>query len=239
MDTADVPLTHHIHPHTHLPPPPPTHLPLPNPLRSLQPAALSALHQHHAPHASLHHHNAGLPPHLGAGLDPTDPNLFRTGYGHEVALNAGTGLGFEHGSLPHLQQHGLSAAFAQQHGGSSYGLGGAGTHIGRLGNSGREQVVGPVAGIGQDGDTGGFGGMGGEGGAGGEEQVVDAPVKEGGQFEGLKLIPNPEDLEYWRQKLFDVDDVLVLTEEQYVKLPFFKITLRNMNRKIVVPENIC
>jgi glutathione S-transferase len=37
-----------------------------------------------------------------------------------------------------------------------------------------------------------------------------------GQFEGLKLIANPPDLEAWRQKLFDVDDYITLNEEEFV-----------------------
>jgi glutathione S-transferase len=36
-----------------------------------------------------------------------------------------------------------------------------------------------------------------------------------GQFKGLKLIPNPPNLEEWRQRLFDVDDIITLTEEQF------------------------
>jgi glutathione S-transferase len=36
-----------------------------------------------------------------------------------------------------------------------------------------------------------------------------------GQFQGLKLIPNPPDLEQWRERLFHVDDMITLTEEQY------------------------
>ncbi|KAF3043259.1 hypothetical protein E8E12_010063 [Didymella heteroderae] len=36
-----------------------------------------------------------------------------------------------------------------------------------------------------------------------------------GQFKGLKLIPNPPNLEEWRQRLFDVDEIITLTEEQF------------------------
>ena len=36
-----------------------------------------------------------------------------------------------------------------------------------------------------------------------------------GQFKGLRLIPNPPDLDAWRQRLFDVDDTITLTEEQF------------------------
>ena len=35
------------------------------------------------------------------------------------------------------------------------------------------------------------------------------------QFKGLKLIPNPPHLDEWRQQLFDVDETITLTEEQF------------------------
>lgn len=37
-----------------------------------------------------------------------------------------------------------------------------------------------------------------------------------GQLQGMKLIPNPPDLEYWRNRLFHVDEVITMSEEQYV-----------------------
>jgi hypothetical protein len=43
----------------------------------------------------------------------------------------------------------------------------------------------------------------------------DTPLSNHGQFQGLKLIPNPPDLEEWRERLFHVDDMITLTEEQY------------------------
>ncbi|KAH7388611.1 hypothetical protein BKA66DRAFT_54685 [Pyrenochaeta sp. MPI-SDFR-AT-0127] len=36
-----------------------------------------------------------------------------------------------------------------------------------------------------------------------------------GQFQGLKLIANPPDLEKWREKLFNVDEMITLTEEEF------------------------
>ncbi|KAJ5899047.1 hypothetical protein N7495_003791 [Penicillium taxi] len=36
-----------------------------------------------------------------------------------------------------------------------------------------------------------------------------------GQLEGMKLIPNPPDLEFWREKLFHVDGVITLSEEEF------------------------
>jgi glutathione S-transferase len=46
--------------------------------------------------------------------------------------------------------------------------------------------------------------------------VDESPLSKHGQFEGLKLIANPPDLEAWRQKLFDVDDYITLNEEEFV-----------------------
>lgn len=37
-----------------------------------------------------------------------------------------------------------------------------------------------------------------------------------GQLMGMRLIPDPPDLDYWRNRLFHADDVITLTEEQYV-----------------------
>lgn len=35
-----------------------------------------------------------------------------------------------------------------------------------------------------------------------------------GHFGNLKIVPNPADLDEWRKKLFDVDDIVTLTEEE-------------------------
>lgn len=35
---------------------------------------------------------------------------------------------------------------------------------------------------------------------------------------GLKIVPNPPDLDAWRERLFNVDEPITLTEEQYVSL---------------------
>jgi hypothetical protein len=40
------------------------------------------------------------------------------------------------------------------------------------------------------------------------------PQKGEGHFGGLKLIPNPPDLQKWREKLFNVEDTITLTEEE-------------------------
>lgn len=35
------------------------------------------------------------------------------------------------------------------------------------------------------------------------------------QWQGLKLNPNPPNLDFWRNKLFNVDEMITLSEEQY------------------------
>lgn len=44
--------------------------------------------------------------------------------------------------------------------------------------------------------------------------VTDGGTTEG-HFSNMKMIPNPPNLEQWRRRLFDVDEVITLTEEQY------------------------
>ncbi|KAL1964710.1 hypothetical protein VTN77DRAFT_6736 [Rasamsonia byssochlamydoides] len=39
--------------------------------------------------------------------------------------------------------------------------------------------------------------------------------KQEGHFSGMKLIPNPPDLQAWRERLFNVDEPITLTEEQF------------------------
>ncbi|KAF2856185.1 hypothetical protein T440DRAFT_383910 [Plenodomus tracheiphilus IPT5] len=43
----------------------------------------------------------------------------------------------------------------------------------------------------------------------------ESPFTNHGQFQGLKLIPNPPDLDSWRERLFNVDDMITLTEEEF------------------------
>lgn len=51
-----------------------------------------------------------------------------------------------------------------------------------------------------------------------ELDLQPVPVTDGGTTEGhfsdMKMIPNPPNLEQWRRKLFDVDDVIALSEDQ-------------------------
>ncbi|RWQ94502.1 glutathione transferase [Paecilomyces variotii] len=50
------------------------------------------------------------------------------------------------------------------------------------------------------------------GGSGGEPVATG---KSDGHFGGMKLIPYPPDLEAWRERLFNVDETITLTEEQF------------------------
>jgi hypothetical protein len=46
---------------------------------------------------------------------------------------------------------------------------------------------------------------------------ADSPSKEiGGHFSGMKAIANPHDLPQWREKLFNVNKIITLTEEEWV-----------------------
>ena len=44
----------------------------------------------------------------------------------------------------------------------------------------------------------------------------DLPEKNDSHLEGLKLVPNPPDLEVWREKLFHIEEPITLTEEECV-----------------------
>lgn len=47
-----------------------------------------------------------------------------------------------------------------------------------------------------------------------EISFYSAAEKQDSHFGGLKLIPKPPDLETWRERLFNVDEMITLTEEQ-------------------------
>lgn len=46
-----------------------------------------------------------------------------------------------------------------------------------------------------------------------------APAQEGGttdgHFSNLKMVPDPPNLEQWRKRLFDLDDTVTMTEDEY------------------------
>ncbi|GIK03188.1 hypothetical protein Aspvir_007257 [Aspergillus viridinutans] len=45
--------------------------------------------------------------------------------------------------------------------------------------------------------------------------VVPELSKQDGCLKDMKLVPDPPDLEYWREKLFNVDETITLTEDQF------------------------
>jgi len=56
--------------------------------------------------------------------------------------------------------------------------------------------------------------------------------KEGaGHFKDLKAVPNPPDLEAWRQRLFDVDQTIVMTEKEYVYISL--VSLQDVLRHLL------
>jgi len=50
----------------------------------------------------------------------------------------------------------------------------------------------------------------------GNSRLVTDSSFSSSNFEGLKLVSNPPDLQQWREKLFNVDELIVLTENEYV-----------------------
>ena len=51
-----------------------------------------------------------------------------------------------------------------------------------------------------------------------EQDLLQVPgqgvEKNEGHFSNMKMVPNPPDLEAWRQRLFNVDDTITLSEEE-------------------------
>lgn len=52
-----------------------------------------------------------------------------------------------------------------------------------------------------------------------EIDLRPVPIQDGGTTEGhfsnLKMVPDPPNLDEWRKRLFDVDEVITLTEDEY------------------------
>jgi hypothetical protein len=49
--------------------------------------------------------------------------------------------------------------------------------------------------------------------SGGSGAVMEAKDS---HFGSMKIVPNPPDLDAWRERLFNVDEPITLTEEQYI-----------------------
>lgn len=48
-----------------------------------------------------------------------------------------------------------------------------------------------------------------------QSQADNAPIQENAHLEGLKLVPSPPELALWRQRLFDVDSTIVMTQNEF------------------------
>lgn len=49
------------------------------------------------------------------------------------------------------------------------------------------------------------------------ESVGPAASNGSGELQGFKMIPNPPHLDYWRERLFNVDEMITLSEEEYAR----------------------
>ena len=63
--------------------------------------------------------------------------------------------------------------------------------------------------------------------------VADIASKQEDYRKSMKLVPNPPDLDSWREKLFNVDETGTLSEEQYV----FSSTLPTLVGRLVAYMN--
>ncbi|KAF2197088.1 hypothetical protein GQ43DRAFT_444542 [Delitschia confertaspora ATCC 74209] len=180
-------------------------------LRTLETGALQSLH-HHSHDVPLHHH-----PQFTTGLQGLDasgvaPNaaLFQQRY-HLGGPALHPTSSFGRSGLQALQvQQGIPTSEYQNNGGL-FGIIGApparGAHIGipqrnpRVQTQTQDLRVSPQNEDGQQLHD--------------NQGLCETAVQNSGQFEGLKLIPNPSNLEEWRERLFHVNDTIILTEDEF------------------------
>ena len=67
-----------------------------------------------------------------------------------------------------------------------------------------------------------------------DQDLFNSPESAGGgkaegHLDGLKLVPNPPNLQEWREKLFNVNEIITLTEEEYVLAGVFAIRFSRAN----------
>lgn len=183
--------------------------PLPPTLRSLQPAALQALH-----HPQTHHNIATLPSQIGQeipGFDSADANALSQHFqpdlgGPSHTSNSQSSNAFEHSNHPrhyaaHANGHPQTPqqrprhTFQQHHGGQFGVL----TPQAPL----PSQLQVPHSSVGRLHQ---------------EPEFFQSPDQGGGKSDGhfrdLKVIPYPPNLEEWREKLFNVNETITLTEEE-------------------------
>lgn len=166
--------------------------------RNLQP---SALHNIHIPHATLASQ-------LAADFDPTEPHSFQPfphphpsiGDPHQLqSANA-----FDPNQRPCLQPNGHphtpprppgSENGYAHHAGGQFGVLASGPEL--PSQTLQHDSIGRLQ---------------------RDNNFLDSPnqasPKGEGHFGGLKLIPNPPNLQKWREKLFNVEDTITLTEEE-------------------------
>lgn len=61
----------------------------------------------------------------------------------------------------------------------------------------------------------------------GPEAEDAPPASHSSHFQGLKMVAEPPDLDAWRQRLFDVDEAITLSEEEYVHCPELVLVARS------------
>ncbi len=183
---------------------------LPPTLRNLQPAALQALH-----HPQPHHGIPTLASHIGPEVHPfdsADANTLSQHFppdleGHSSAHCLQTPIAFEQnghpqpqgGNPPHTPQYQQSHTFQQHHGGQFGVL----TPLPALQNQMPPQH-GSVGRLQQ------------------EQEFFQTPEQSAGKTEGhfrnLKMVPNPPNLQEWRERLFHVNETISLTEDEQVPI---------------------
>ncbi|KAI9722281.1 MAG: hypothetical protein M1812_001753 [Candelaria pacifica] len=159
-------------------------------LRTLQPQDLQALPQNHAFGHDLH------------VLDAADTNIFQQRLRQEIGgppnLNHGQPSAiFEPGHHAQIQNHHTGIVLHQQHGGSQFGILTPGPPL----PSQPPLRHDSIAHLQHERDFSTH------------EDQTDTHTA--GHIENAKLVPNPPNLQEWRQKLFNVDKPITLTAEEY------------------------
>ena len=72
-----------------------------------------------------------------------------------------------------------------------------------------------------------------------EQDLFPSPeqngAKEGGHFSNMKFVPDPPNLEEWRTRLFNVDDTMTLTEDEYGN-PIGLLVFADLKPMVQVPD---
>lgn len=166
------------------------HSSLPVDLRNLQPQALQALSA-----AQLHNLHA---------LDTADANAFHQRLQQEIGGPPNSHHGqpatiFEPAHQSQIHGHHTGIALHQQHGGGQFGILTPGPPL----PSQPAYRHDSIARLQHEQDS---------------FQTPENPhgTNVGGHIENAKLVSNPPNLQEWRQKLFDVDEIITLTEDECV-----------------------